>query len=118
MVKILRSLVGGPLEPYVTGFAEELLRQGYTQSSASQHVCFIAQLDPWLSAQGIGLDGLTQQVLERYRADRRAAGYVEYRSMMALQPLLGFLAPTGVLPLRLADPASPVEARLAASGTT
>ena len=29
MVKVLRSIVRGPLEPHVTGFAEELLRQGY-----------------------------------------------------------------------------------------
>ena len=31
MVKVLRSIVGGPLEPHVAGFAEGLLRQGYTQ---------------------------------------------------------------------------------------
>ncbi len=41
MVKVLSSFVRGPLEPYVTGFAEELLRQGYARSSAGQHVCFM-----------------------------------------------------------------------------
>ena len=30
MVKVLRSIVRGPLEPHVAGFAEELLRQGYS----------------------------------------------------------------------------------------
>ena len=45
MVKVLSSLVRGPLEPYVTGFAEELLRQGYSRSSAGQHVGFIAHLE-------------------------------------------------------------------------
>ena len=35
MVKVLRSIVGGPLEPHVAGFAEELLRQGYSDSAAS-----------------------------------------------------------------------------------
>ena len=34
MVKVLSSFVRGPLEPYVTGFAEELLREGYSRSSA------------------------------------------------------------------------------------
>ena len=29
-VKVLRSIVRGPLEPHVAGFAEELLRQGYS----------------------------------------------------------------------------------------
>ena len=31
MVKVLGSLVRGPLEPYVLGFAQELLGQGYTR---------------------------------------------------------------------------------------
>lgn len=38
MVKVLRSFVRGPLEPHVAGFAHGLLRQGYSRSSAEQHV--------------------------------------------------------------------------------
>jgi len=30
MIKVLKSLVAGPLEPYAAGFAAELERQGYT----------------------------------------------------------------------------------------
>jgi len=101
MVRVLRSLVRGPLEPHVTGFAEELLRQGYSRSSASQHVCFIAHLDRWMSVQGVGLGELGGSVIERYLAERRTAGYVEYRSVKALQPLLDYLAPLGVLPVPL-----------------
>ncbi len=99
MVKVLSSFVRGPLEPHVVGFAEELLRQGYSRSSASQHVCFIAHLDRWMSAAGVGLGELSGPAIERYLAERRAAGYVEYRSVKALRPLLGFLEPSGVLPL-------------------
>jgi hypothetical protein len=55
MVKVLRSFVRGPLEPHVTGFAEELLRRGYSRSSAGQHICFIAHLDRWMRARGLGL---------------------------------------------------------------
>jgi integrase/recombinase XerD len=113
VVKVLSSFVRGPLEPYVVGFAEELLRSGYTRTSASQHICFIAHLDRWMLAQGIELDGLSGPVMVRYLAERRAAGYVEYRSMKALQPLLGFLAPAGVLPTEPEQPASPVEELLA-----
>jgi integrase/recombinase XerD len=98
MVKVLRSLVRGPLEPHITGFAEGLLRQGYTRASAEQHVCFLAHLDRWMSAEGVGLDQLSGPVIERYLSQRRAAGYVEYRSMRALRPLLEFLGPLGVLP--------------------
>jgi integrase/recombinase XerD len=98
MVKVLSSWVRGPLEPHVIGFAEELLRQGYSQSSAGQHVCFIAHLDRWMQAASVELGELSVPVIERYLAERRTAGYVEYRSVKALQPLLVYLAPLGVLP--------------------
>jgi len=109
MVKVLRSIVRGPLGPHVAGLAEELLRQGYTRSGAEQHVCFIAHLDRWMQAEGIGLEGLSRSAIERYLAQRRVAGYVEYRSLKALQPLLEYLAPLGVLPIPQEVPPDPVE---------
>jgi integrase/recombinase XerD len=109
MVKVLRSFVRGPLEPHVTGFAEELLRQGYAWSSAAQHVCFLAHLDRWMSAEGIGLGGLSGPMVERYLDQRRAAGYVGYRSVKALRPLLNYLAPLGVLAAQEEVPPGPVE---------
>jgi len=51
MVKVLRSFVRGPLDPHVVGFAEELPRRGYSRSTAAQHVCFIAHLNSWMSAE-------------------------------------------------------------------
>ena len=109
MVKVLRSFVRGPLEPHVTGFAGQLLRQGYTRTSAEQHLCFLAHLDRWMSAEGIGLDQLSGPVVEGYLDQRRAAGYVEYRSVKALRPLLDYLAPLGVLPVQEELPPSQVE---------
>ncbi len=109
MVKVLRSMVRGPLEPHIVGFAEQLQRQGYTQTSAEQHVCFLAHLDRWMSAEGVGLDGLTGPVIERYLAQRRVAGYAEYRSVKALRPMLDYLAPLGVLPVPQEVPPGPVE---------
>ncbi len=93
MVKVLRSVVCGPLEPYVVGFADFLLRRGYTRPSAEQHVCFVAHLDRWMVSDGVGLGGLSEPVLERYLVARRAGGYVGYRSWKALRPLLDYLAP-------------------------
>lgn len=109
MVKVLDSFVRGPLEPYVPGFAEELLGQGYARSSAAQHVCFIAHLDRWMAAEGVGLDGLSGSAVERYLAQRRVAGYREYRSVEALRPLLDYLAPLGVLPVASEVLPGPVE---------
>ena len=116
MVKVMRSIVRGPLAPFVAGFAAELLGQGYTQNSVEQHVCFIAHLDRWLWAEGLGVQDLSESVIERYLIERRAAGYVEYRSAKAMRPLLEFLAPQGVLPSELAVRLDPVEELLSRYG--
>jgi site-specific recombinase XerD len=97
------------LEPHIVGFAEELLRQGYSRSAAGQHVCFIAHLDRWVQASGVGLDQLSGPVIERYLAGRRAAGYRQYRSLKAMAPLLDYLAPLGVLPAPPSVQLDPVE---------
>jgi integrase/recombinase XerD len=109
VVKVLRSFVRGPLEPHVVGFTEALLRRGYTRSSASQHICFIAHLDRWMSASGVGVGELSAPTIERYLAERRAAGYREYRSWRAFVPLLDYLGPLGVLPAPAVVRRGPVE---------
>jgi hypothetical protein len=109
MVKVMRSIVCGPVAPYVARFAAELLGQGYTRTSAEQHVCFIAHLDRWLLAEGLGVQDLGESTIERYLIERRAAGYVEYRSAKAMRPLLEFLAPMGVLPAERQIRLDPVE---------
>ena len=65
MVFLLRSFVRGPLEPYVSGFADELARLGYTRCSLEQHVCFIAHLDRWLAAGRLGVGDLSAAVVDR-----------------------------------------------------
>lgn len=109
MVKVMRSIVRGPLVPYVAGFAAGLLGQGYTRNSAEQHVCFIAHLDRWLLVEGLDVQDLSTSTIERYLIERCAAGYVEYRTAKAMRPLLEFLAPFGVLPLEPPVPLDPVE---------
>ena len=109
MVKVMRSIVRGPLAPYVAGFGAELLGQGYTRTSAEQHVCFIAHLDRWLLAEGLGVRDLSAVVIERYLIERRSAGYVEYRSGKAMRPLLEFLGPLDVLPAAPTVRLDPVE---------
>lgn len=113
MVKVLRSFVRGPLEPFVVGFADGLCRQGYSRSSSEQHVCFIAHLDRWMTAGGVGLAELSAPVMKRFLAERLSAGYVEYRSMKALRPLLDYLSPLGVLPVGPVAAPGPVEELLA-----
>ena len=109
MVKVLRSVVCGPLEPYAAGFVGELLRRGYSSGGADQQVCFVAHLDRWMLAEGVGLCGLSTPTLQRYLGQRRAAGYREYLSMKALAPLLEYLLSLGVLPVEEPVDLGPVE---------
>ncbi len=113
MVKVLCSVVRGPLEPHVVGFADELLRQGYSRFSAGQHLCFIAHLDRWMRTSGVELGELSDPMIERYLTERRTAGYVEYCSLRAMRPLLTYLAPVGVLPVAPAVRLDAVEELLA-----
>ena len=106
---MLRSFVREPLEPCVVEFVEDLFRQGYSRSGAEQHVCFIAHLDRWLNAEGLGLRDLSESVIGRYLAQRRAADYVQYLSAKAMRPLLDHLAPLGLLPAAEPVVLGPVE---------
>lgn len=99
MVKVLRSWVRGPLEPFAPGFADRLLSQGYSPTSAAMQLCFVAHLDRWLAAEGLGVSELSSPVLAQYLGQRCAAGYVRFRSVRALRPLMEYLTPLDVLPV-------------------
>jgi integrase/recombinase XerD len=110
MIKVLRSVVVGPLELYAAGFAGELERQGYSAGVAAKQVGLAAHLSRWMAGEGVQPADLTAPVAERYVAARRVAGYAGYRSVRALAPLLGYLRRLGVIPLPDApSPATPAE---------
>src|SRR6202034_3059828 len=98
VIKVLKSLVVGPLEPYAAGFAAELERQGYTTWVAAKQVSLAAHLSRWMAASGAGAGDLTSDVAERYALARREAGYAGYRSVHALEPRLGYLRGLGAAP--------------------
>jgi integrase/recombinase XerD len=109
MIKVLKSLVVGPLEPYAAGFAAELERQGYTTWVAEKQVALAAHLSRWMAASGTGTGDLTADAAVRYALARREAGYAGYRSAHALEPLLGYLRGLGVAPA--AQPPEPTPAQ-------
>jgi hypothetical protein len=109
VIKVLKSVVVGPLEPYAAGFAAELERQGYTAAVAEKQVGVAAHLSRWMAAAGLEPGDLTGQVADRYAAARRSAGYASYRSVHALEPLLGYLRGLGVAPVPQPLPATPAQ---------
>jgi integrase/recombinase XerD len=112
VIKVLKSVVVGPLELYAAGFAAELERQGYTAGVAEKQVALAAHLSRWMAAAGVEPGGLTAQVAERYASARRTAGYASYRSVHALEPLLGYLRGLGVVPPAEALPVTPAQGLL------
>jgi integrase len=109
VIKVLKSVVVGPLEPHVAGFAAELERQGYTAAVAEKQVALAAHLSRWMAAAGVEPGGLTAQVADLYASARRAAGYASYRSVHALEPLLGYLREAGAAPAAQAPPVTPAQ---------
>jgi site-specific recombinase XerD len=97
------------LEPYVAGFAEVLLGQGYARGSAEQYLCFVAHLDRWMQAEGVAPTGLSRSVVQRFLAARRSAGYRQYLSMQAVTPLRDYLTSVGAGPVGECVAPDPVE---------
>jgi integrase/recombinase XerD len=97
MLLISPSLRFGPLASYADGFAQELVRRGYTVSGGTQHLRFVAHLNRWMLARGLDTSGLSLPLIERFLSERRVSGYVRYRTMKAMRPLLEYLVPLGVL---------------------
>jgi site-specific recombinase XerD len=90
------------LEVFASGFAAELARLGYRRTPATFQLQLMAHASRWLRREGLGAGELTSDVVERFLAERRAAGYTNYVTARAMAPLLGYLRRLGVAP-----PASP-----------
>ena len=93
-----RLQVTGPLAEYADGFREELIRQGYQQTSAANHLYLLAHMSRWMVSQGLNPGELTPARVEEFLGARRADGYVIRLSQQGVAPLLGYLRALGVVP--------------------
>lgn len=93
-----RVRVSGPLGVFASGFAAELARLGYRRVPVVFQLQLMAHASRWLGREGLGPDNLTSEVVERFLAERRAAGYTNYVTGRAVAPLLGYLRGLGVAP--------------------
>ena len=99
--------VAGPLAALKCGFIAELDRLGYARGTAAQHVRLLSHLSDLLEGEGLDGGDVTPDLLARFCADRRAAGYTHQRTERALVPLSNYLRRVGVAPPL--SPASPAE---------
>jgi len=91
-----RVNVVGPLEPFAAGFADWLARHGYTPISATCQLYVMAHFSRWLGGEGLDPAVLSTDDLARFLAARRRAGYTQYLSPKALQPMLASLQEAGL----------------------
>jgi len=92
-----RVIVGGPLGVHATGFWAELIEQGYTPWSATSQLRLMAHLSRWMDREHLEPLGLSDQDVERFLLERRAAGHTGLLSSRALVPLLGYLRARGAV---------------------
>ena len=108
-----RVHISGPLEPFLSGFATELARQGYTPRSLLTQLNLLSHVSRWLHAKDLDVGDLpegTQQFLEA----RQDAGYKSLLTGKALRPLLTYLRTRGAIPPAPTPiPAGPVDETLA-----
>src|SRR5439155_17089814 len=105
-----RVRVTGPLEPYASGFREELARQGYRPHAASNQLQLMAHAGRWLASRELGAGELTPARVGAFLEARRAEGYTLWLSPKAMAPVLAYLRGLDVVPTPSpGGPATPVE---------
>jgi integrase len=75
-----------------------LVEQGYRPGSAVAQLQLMSFVSRWLAARGLGPGDLTEALVERLMAARRASGCSRLLSSGAMRPLLGYLRGLGVVP--------------------
>jgi site-specific recombinase XerD len=102
----------GPLAGYAEGFRAELLKQGYAPLSAVNQLRVVAHLSRWCLSTGLEIHDLSEERLAEFLVARRAAGYTGWYTRAALEPLVSFLCPLGVLPAPEPQPVASAEEAL------
>jgi integrase/recombinase XerD len=93
-----RVQVRGPLGGFAVGFAVELRAVGYQRVPVVFQLQLMAHASRWLEEEGLLAGALTSEVVERFLAARRAAGYANHVTARAMSPLVGYLRGLGVAP--------------------
>ena len=100
-----RVRLSGPLQEFGPGFVGELERLGYSLLGATLQVRLMARASRWMQAEGLTPGELTDEVVDRFLAERRAAGRRDYATPRAMAPMLVYLRVLGVVPS--ASPSEP-----------
>ena len=96
--------VVGPLAQYMSGFREELERQGYKPNSVADQLRLMAHASRWLAGRKLDVGDLDASRVQGFLKARRAEGYVLWLSPKAMEPMIGFLRGIDAAPLPTMTP--------------
>jgi site-specific recombinase XerD len=102
MVNRTSAVPTGPLAAYAEGFLAGLGDAGYSRSAAKKQLNLMVHLDRWLRREGLEVQALTSEELDRFFTGRREEGRSNLLTARSVIPLVGFLAR-----MRVITPASP-----------
>jgi site-specific recombinase XerD len=94
---IRRRLRVGPLSGYLDAFAQKLSEHGYAIDTGQQQLRVVSHLSQWMGRRGLRAQDLSEQVLQRFLADRRRQERMRSTDPRALGWLLEHLRQTGVV---------------------
>ena len=77
-----------PVTALSKGFEEELRRQGYAPGTIWTHRKLLNELSDWLQGQQLAMGDLSMAQVDRFMADRRAAGVRKLKTRKALGLLI------------------------------
>lgn len=105
---------GGCLQPYIPGFAEQLVGQGYAVLSARSFLQTAAHLGRWMEDHGIPLTDLTDETLGNFARHRcrclgagRAGRRPSSKYLTRTRSLIEYLRSRGAVPaVPVAEPAT------------
>lgn len=87
-----------PVTVLSKGLEEDLRQQGYVPGTIWKHRKLLNELSGWLQGQQIAMGDLSMAQVDRFMADRRAAGVRKLKTRKALDPILGHLRGLGLVP--------------------
>ena len=87
-----------PVTTLSRGLEEELRRQGYAPGTIWKHRKLLNDLSGWLQSQQLAMGDLSMAQVDRFMADRRAAGVRKLKTRKALGPILGHLRGLRLVP--------------------
>ena len=88
-----------PVTVLSKGLEEDLRRQGYRPGTIWKQRKLLNDLIGWLQVQQLGMGDLSMAQVDRFMADRRAAGVRKLKTRKALGPILAHLRGLGLVPV-------------------